>query len=218
MENKQMILLYQSTGLNSFTNYTHMSENITHRYSDQELAEFKALLDQKLAKANNELNYMRQQIIEINQNGADSQGGDWSDDSSIHTELEMLNQMVSRQQQFIRNLNNAFQRIKNKTYGICLVSGKLIDKKRLMLVPHATKSIAVKEAVQKGPSRRTEKTNERRKSAPKKIITKVLKTTARKTESGVVNTPDWETEEDFNDVPAYENPIMDLDLKGLEEE
>ena len=84
---------------------------------------------------------MRNQILELNEK---QQRGDWVDDSSSHAEAEMLNNMVARQIQFVRNLQNALIRIENKTYGICSVTGKLIDKERLKLVPHATKTITGK--------------------------------------------------------------------------
>lgn len=114
------------------------------RYSDKELAEFKAIIDEKLVTARQELNYLQEQIVEMNENNADIQGSDWFDDSSIHSEVELLNNMAIRQRQFIQNLENALVRIENKTYGICTVTGNLIDKKRLLLVPHATKSIEAK--------------------------------------------------------------------------
>jgi RNA polymerase-binding transcription factor DksA len=122
-----------------------MSSHKVNRYSDEDLAEFKALIEGKLAQAREELNFMREQIIELNENSSDQQGGDWFDDSNIHTELEMLNGQVIRQQQFVQNLQNALIRIQNKTYGICSVTGQLIEKKRLIAVPHATKSVAAKE-------------------------------------------------------------------------
>ena len=158
-------------------------DHTTTRYSDSELQEFQVLIEQKLEKAQKELDYMRQQIVETNESGNDSQGGDWTDDSSIHAELEMLNRMVGRQQQFIRNLVNALSRIKNKTYGVCSITGELIDKQRLLLVPHATKSIAAKQAVNNGPVRKItlknkpEKAVEKRKNSDKKdkkIISKVI--------------------------------------------
>ena len=114
------------------------------RYSDTELAEFKLLIDEKLTAARKELNYLQEQIVEMNENNSDVQGSDWFDDSSIHSEVELLNNMAIRQRQFIQNLENALIRIENKTYGICIITGNLIDKKRLLLVPHATKSIEAK--------------------------------------------------------------------------
>ncbi len=190
------------------------------RYSDTELQEFNVLIEQKLEKATKELEYMKQQIVETNQSGSDSQGGDWSDDSSTHSELEMLNRMVSRQQQFMRNLTNALSRIRNKTYGICSITGQLIDKERLLLVPHATKSIAAKRASNNGPIRksinkesRPEKPVEKKKIIDKKIISKVLNKSETNANNKVKPILDeWENEEEFKDVPAYENPIMDMEI------
>lgn len=122
-----------------------MSQNVVNRYNDQDLAEFKALIEGKLSAAKEDLDFTKDQIVELNENSSDQQGGDYFDDSNIHTELEMLNSMVTRQQQFVNNLENALLRIQNKSYGICTVSGELIEKKRLLLVPHATKSVAAKE-------------------------------------------------------------------------
>jgi RNA polymerase-binding transcription factor DksA len=126
-----------------------MSSHKVNRYSDEDLAEFRVLIEGKLAQAREELNFMREQIVELNENSSDQQGGDWFDDSNIHTELEMLNGQVIRQQQFVQNLQNALIRVQNKTYGICSVSGELIEKKRLIAVPHATKSVAAKEEKEK---------------------------------------------------------------------
>lgn len=111
------------------------------RYSDEDLLEFKQIIDKKLEKALEELEFTQKQIDELNENGFNQQGGDWYDDSSAHTDLEMQQRMAARQQRHIQDLRNALLRIQNKTYGICTVTGQLIDKNRLRLVPHATKSI-----------------------------------------------------------------------------
>lgn len=116
------------------------------RYSDEELHEFKVLIDEKLASTRKEIQFLREQMLEINENSANQQSGDWTDESSSHTEMEMLNNMLARQQQFLRNLENAVIRIQNKTYGICTLTGQLISKERLRLVPHATKSVEAKNA------------------------------------------------------------------------
>jgi RNA polymerase-binding transcription factor DksA len=118
-----------------------MSHDLKVRYSDEELQEFKVLIDEKLAKAQEELDFTQQQIAELNENGFNQQGGDWYDDSTAHTDLELLQRMAQRQQRHIQDLRNALLRIQNKTYGVCIVTGQLIDKNRLRLVPHATKSI-----------------------------------------------------------------------------
>lgn len=119
---------------------------IKTRYTDEELQEFKLLIDEKLANSRSELAGIEQQMMELRDNMADEQGGDWFDDSSIHTEIEFLTKMAERQRQFIQNLEMALVRIRNKTYGICTVTGELIEKQRLMLVPHATKSVKAKES------------------------------------------------------------------------
>lgn len=118
-----------------------MSHDAKVRYSDEELQEFKVLIDSKLALATEELQRTEQQIADLNENGFNQQGGDWYDDSTAHTDLELLQRMMARQQRYVQDLKNALLRIHNKTYGICTVTGQLIDKNRLRLVPHATKSV-----------------------------------------------------------------------------
>ncbi len=118
-----------------------MANDLNVRYSDDDLLEFKELINAKVAKAEEELDFTQKQIAELNENGFNQQGGDWYDDSTAHTDLELLQRMASRQQRHIQDLQNALLRIANKTYGICTITGLLIDKNRLRLVPHATKSI-----------------------------------------------------------------------------
>ena len=114
------------------------------RYSDEDLKEFKELIEKKIAKAREEYEFTERQITELNENGFNQQGGDMYDDSSSHAELELMQRMALRQQRHIQDLANALLRIQNKTYGICTVTGKLIDKNRLRLVPHATKAWTAK--------------------------------------------------------------------------
>lgn len=116
------------------------------RYSDSDLAEFRELIQRKLEAAKKELNYLQGLITR-----KDDMGGDESDnrymtmeDGSLSMEREQLSQMASRQITFIDHLEKALMRIENKTYGICRVTGKLIDKARLRAVPHATLSIEAK--------------------------------------------------------------------------
>lgn len=115
------------------------------RYSDEELAEFRKVIEEKLADAHQQLDMFRNQILEVTENASDDYGGDWMDDSSINTEVEMLNNMAIRQQKFIQDLEHALIRINNKTYGICSISGRLIDKRRLLAVPTTTKSVVAKQ-------------------------------------------------------------------------
>ncbi len=116
------------------------------RYSDADLTEFKELIQRKLEAAKKELNYLQGLITR-----KDDMGGDETDnrymtmeDGSLSMEREQLSQMASRQITFIDHLEKALMRIENKTYGICRVTGKLIDKARLRAVPHATLSIEAK--------------------------------------------------------------------------
>jgi DnaK suppressor protein len=118
-----------------------MSNDLKVRYSDEDLQAFKVIVDERLVQAQDELSTTEKQISDLNENGFNQQGGDWYDDSSAHTDLEMLQRMLQRQQRFVQDLKNALLRIHNKTYGICIVTGELISKERLRLVPHATKSM-----------------------------------------------------------------------------
>jgi RNA polymerase-binding transcription factor DksA len=122
------------------------SEGPTMRYSDAELVEFRELIQRKLEAAKKELTYLQGLITR-----KDDMGGDEGDnrymtmeDGSLSMEREQLSQMASRQITFIDHLEKALMRIENKTYGICRVTGRLIDKARLRAVPHATLSIEAK--------------------------------------------------------------------------
>jgi DnaK suppressor protein len=118
-----------------------MADQNKERYSDEDLAFFQSLIEKKVATVEEELAFNRQQVDELNEGGFNQQGGDLYEDTGLHGSLDMLNRMILRDVQLIQNLTNALLRIKNKTYGICTVTGNLIDKKRLMAVPHATKSV-----------------------------------------------------------------------------
>ncbi len=116
------------------------------RYSDTELAEFKDLIMRKLESAKKELAYLQGLITRKDETGGDMDDSRYMtmEDGSISMEREQLSQMASRQITFIDHLEKALMRIENKTYGICRVTGKLIDKARLRAVPHATLSIEAK--------------------------------------------------------------------------
>ncbi|MCB9322571.1 MAG: hypothetical protein H6571_02410 [Lewinellaceae bacterium] len=112
-----------------------------NRYSNEELAEFKVIIEQKLQKANEALKFILDQIEAITEVGSE---GDWMDDTSNSNDLKMLYTMEGRHRKHIIDLENAMLRIKNKTYGVCLATGELIDKRRLMAVPTTTKSLEAK--------------------------------------------------------------------------
>lgn len=126
-----------------------MAEEKT-RYSDDELQEFKDLINKKLEAAKSELNYLQEQINRTGDIGDDSDTKfSGLEDGSATVEREYLNNMASRQIQYISHLEKALVRIENKTYGICRETGKLISKERLRAVPHATLSIEAKKAQKK---------------------------------------------------------------------
>ena len=123
----------------------------TMRYSDAELAEFRELINKKLDAAKKELAYLQGLITRKDEMGGDNDDARYMtmEDGSMSMEREQLSQMASRQITFIDHLEKAIMRIENKTYGICRVTGKLIDKARLRAVPHATLSIEAKQMMNK---------------------------------------------------------------------
>jgi RNA polymerase-binding transcription factor DksA len=128
----------------------HEENGPTMRYSDAELAEFRDLINRKLDVAKKELSYLQGLITRKDESGDLDEGRYMTmEDGSMSMEREQLSQMASRQIQFIDHLEKAIMRIENKTYGICRVTGKLIDKARLRAVPHATLSIEAKQMMNK---------------------------------------------------------------------
>jgi RNA polymerase-binding transcription factor DksA len=116
------------------------------KYSDAELKEFKDLISKKVEAAKKELVYLQGIITRKDELGGDNDDARYMtmEDGSVSMEREQLGQMASRQITFIDHLEKALMRIENKTYGICRVTGRLIDKARLRAVPHATLSLEAK--------------------------------------------------------------------------
>ncbi|MFM7487658.1 MAG: TraR/DksA family transcriptional regulator [Cytophagales bacterium] len=117
------------------------------RYSDEELKEFEVMIKEKLEKAKEEFKILKDTLTRTNEEGTDSTSGGNTkvlEDGAETAEKENLSQLAARQQKYITNLENALIRIKNRTYGICSVTGKLISKERLIAVPHTTQSIEAK--------------------------------------------------------------------------
>ena len=123
-----------------------MASNNTVRYSDSELAEFKTLIQEKIDKAQHDLELIKSAYMNDHNNGTDDTSPTFKafDEGSAVMSKESNSQLAIRQEKFIRDLKNALIRIENKTYGVCRVTGKLINKERLKLVPHATLSIEAK--------------------------------------------------------------------------
>lgn len=182
------------------------------RYSDEELEEFRDMIEKKLDEARKQLDLLREQLTELNETGETSRAGTFEDGAS-NWQREQISKLASRQQSFIRDLENALVRVRNKTYGVCSVTGKLIEKKRLMLVPHATKSIEGKQALEdeesKGKKPIVLRDRPVVKAQNKKILSKVISPKKKNDEEGGENIlPD---DDDFldDDMPG------DLDLDGL---
>ncbi|MGB5500700.1 MAG: TraR/DksA C4-type zinc finger protein [Maribacter sp.] len=123
-----------------------MAQDLNVRYSDKDLAEFKSLIEEKIKKAKSHLNLLKSSYMNDGNNGTDDTSPTFKafEEGSQTMSKEANTQLAIRQEKFIRDLTNALLRIENKTYGICRVTGKLINKERLKLVPHATLSIEAK--------------------------------------------------------------------------
>ena len=122
------------------------TENLQIRYSDAELAEFKEIILSKIEKAQNDLDLIKSAYMNDLNNGTDDTSPTFKafEEGSETLSKEANSQLAIRQEKFIRDLKNALIRIENKTYGICRVTGKLIEKERLKLVLHATMSMEAK--------------------------------------------------------------------------
>jgi RNA polymerase-binding transcription factor DksA len=117
------------------------------RYTEEELKEFETLINGKLEKSREEFKILKDTLTRTNDAGTDSTSGGNTkvlEDGAETAEKENLSQLAARQLKYITNLENALVRIKNGTYGICSVTGKLISKERLIAVPHTTQSIEAK--------------------------------------------------------------------------
>ena len=113
------------------------------RYSDDELQEFKEIINKKLETARKQMNFYLQQMGEMADNSDSKIKG--LDNGTSTVEAERLSTMAARQRKHIQHLENALIRIDNKVFGICRATGKLISKERLKAVPHATLSIHAKQ-------------------------------------------------------------------------
>ena len=123
-----------------------MSVDTNNRYSDKDLAEFKELILEKIKKAEHDLVLIKSAYMNDMNNGTDDTSPSFKafEEGSETMSKEANSALAIRQEKFIRDLKNALIRIENKTYGVCRVTGKLINKERLKLVPHATLSIEAK--------------------------------------------------------------------------
>jgi len=123
-----------------------MSKNSKNKYTDKELESFRKIINEKIKKAHNDLELIKSAYMNNSTNGTEDTSPTFKsvEEGSETMSKEANTQLALRQEKFIRDLKNALVRIENKTYGVCRVTGKLIDKKRLNIVPHATLSIEAK--------------------------------------------------------------------------
>ncbi|MHA7942655.1 TraR/DksA family transcriptional regulator [Formosa sp. 3Alg 14/1] len=123
-----------------------MNVDLNVRHTDKDLAEFKVIIQDKIEKAKHDLDLIKSAYQNDLNNGTDDTSPTFKafEEGSETMSKEANSQLAIRQEKFIRDLKNALIRIENKTYGVCRVTGKLINKERLKLVPHATLSIEAK--------------------------------------------------------------------------
>ena len=116
------------------------------RYTDKELEKFRKVIIKKIEQAKQDLELLKSAYMNDSDNGTDDTSPTFKafEEGSETMSKEANTQLALRQEKFIRDLKNALIRIENKTYGVCRITGKLIKKKRLMVVPHATLSIEAK--------------------------------------------------------------------------
>jgi len=121
-------------------------ENIKAQYGEEDLKEFKEIIQKKITRAQEDLDILNSAYKNDSTNGTDDTSPTFKafEEGAATMAKEANVQLAIRQEKFIRDLKNALLRIENKTYGVCRVSGKLIQKERLKLVPHATLSIEAK--------------------------------------------------------------------------
>ncbi len=129
-----------------FKNSLVMKKSVSKRYSDTELAKFKKIILKKMESAQQDLKLLKDSYSNASSNGTDDTYSSFKsfEEGSQTLSKESNTMLAARQEKFIRDLQNALIRVENKTYGICRETGKLISKKRLVLVPHATLSIEAK--------------------------------------------------------------------------
>lgn len=165
------------------------------RYSEADLAIFKKAVEKKLAKAEKQLASLDAQLKETTLNkGSQS---DWVEDSSSSASLQLLDTMANRLRKHTVDLKNALLRIHHKSYGICSLTGQLIDKKRLLAVPTTTKGVAAKTANNKRNLKQPFRSSRIKPKNPKVISRVVQKKSASIAKTNKPNLPEgWDDETD----------------------
>ncbi len=149
-----------------------MSGKNTKRYPDADLAIFREHILKKLEENQAYCEELEAEIKETVENAEEELSSNFMENSTIHSDIQMMNNMLGRRRKLVYDLERALFRIEQKTYGICAVTGELIDKKRLMAAPITTKSLAAKLS---GEERKVERIDRLKKTPTNKIITKIKK-------------------------------------------
>ncbi|MFK8101484.1 MAG: TraR/DksA family transcriptional regulator [Saprospiraceae bacterium] len=185
----------------------------TNRYSDQDLAIFKTCIEQKLEKSKTDLAFLLQQVDDISD--AKRNDGDWMDDTSNNNDLELMYTMISRSRRHIQDLENALLRIHHKNYGICSITGALIDKRRLLAVLTTTKSLAAKTAPSENTWRRDRsiRSNANTVTKSKTITTRIIRKNTTPVSTTILQDEDEDLEEDL----GFRSENFDTDLFVNEE-
>lgn len=189
-----------------------MTTNTSNRYSDADLVEFTAAINKDLAKSEKQLADLEEQLADAVE--ANDDQGDYVDGSANQSDLDLLQTMANRQQKHILDLQNALQRVHNKSYGICIVTGELIDKRRLLAVPTTARSLAAKETplVAPKPFKPVVKAVV---GGPNKIISRVI---SKPKPAAIPITRDWEDdEEDFEEEELIIEEEFDFDSIAVED-
>ncbi|WP_020570492.1 TraR/DksA family transcriptional regulator [Neolewinella persica] len=149
------------------------------RYSEKDLVKFGERIKKDYQQAKLELKMLRDQVSELSETMSEGFGADMGEDSSSVSQLELLSEQVLRKRDLIQDLQNAMLRIKNKVYGTCSVTGKLIDRQRLEAIPTTTKSVEGMRLEASGQLDITAQDIARRaverREGPNKIISKIKK-------------------------------------------
>lgn len=184
-----------------------------NRYSDADLAEFKAVIEKKLATAYEELEYLKAQISDTTESMEND--GDYMDDSNSFSDMELFHNMAHRTQKHVQALENALFRISNKSYGICTVTGELIDKRRLLVVPTTTMSVNAKKAGSPAPEKKEVKPSS---SASSGIISKPISKPATTTTTAKKKSTFDDDLDFFGDEDEGVTPDIDFDAEGVVED
>ncbi len=188
------------------------------RYSDMDLQEFKLLIERKLERAERKLAFYQEQITEINEN-READHADISDESNLFGNLEMLTNFLNNQRKEIQEFQLALKRIEKKTFGICEVTGKLIDKRRLLALPGTTKSLEGIQLEEQQEAEKLKKKNRpasgnRDKASSPKVISKIVKAPSKPKQvkpEEAFDFDDFEEEEEANKfIVSLENMEEDI--------